>query len=330
MEFGEPIYLLLLILIAPLLVFFYYNYKRGLSDLRKLAGVNRFEGLKRSYFVKSFYSTLAFLLFFVFSVLALAGLRYGEKLVREDRRGLKIVFLIDVSKSMMARDASPSRLKEAAYIVKSVVDNVENGLFGVVLFSGTAFVAVPVTDDLISVEDVLEQLDKGWLIGAGSNIASGLERAYEMFSKDENRKGLIVLISDGENRKGNPFSVAKKLGESGIPVITLLVGTEKGANIPLSNGTLLRDKTGKLVVTRSNPNLMRKIAEASGGYFIEASKYENPEIELLQIFKSNEHGLITLNYRVEKEKKGSVLIFLAIIFLLVYVFVWKVKWRSPV
>ncbi len=330
MGFGEPIYLLLLILVIPLLLFFYYSYKRGLSDLKKLAGTDRFETLKRSYFVKSFYSTLAFVLFFIFSVLALAGLRYGEKLVKEDRKGLKVVFLIDVSKSMMAKDTSPSRLKEAAYIVKSVVDNVSDGLFGIVLFSGTAFTAVPITDDLVSVVSVLNQLDKGWLIGAGSNIAIGLEKAYEMFYTDENRKGLIVLISDGENRKGNPISVAKKLGEAGIPVVTLLVGTEKGANIPLSNGNLLRDRTGRVVVTKADPELMERIAKVSGGYFIEASKYENPEIELLQIFKSKEKGLIALNYRIEKETKGSILVFLGIISLLASLFVWKLRWKGPI
>ncbi len=330
MEFGKPIYLLLLVLVVPLVLFFYYSYRRGLADLKKLAGESRFDAIKRSYFVKSFYSTLAFILFFSLSIFALADLRYGEKLIKEDRRGLKVVFLIDVSKSMMARDISPSRIRETAYIIRSVVDNVKDGLFGVVLFSGTAFIAVPVTDDRVSVRDVLDQLDKGWLVGAGSNISNGLRKAYTMFYKKENRKGVVILISDGENRMGDPLPLAKKFGESGIPIVTVLVGTKKGATIPLSNGTLLRDKTGKIVVTKANPKLMQKIADLSHGYFISVSEHEDPELKLLQILKSNSRDLVTLDYRVERESKASILIFLGLIFLLVSGFMWKVKWKGPI
>ncbi len=330
MSFGEPKYLLLSIIVIPIVIFMFYSYKRGLAGLEKLVGGYRFDSIRRLYFVKSFYSTLSFVIFFLLCVLALADLRYGEHLVRENRHGVKVVFLIDVSKSMLADDIEPSRLQIASYIAKSIVNGVDDGLFGIVLFSGTAFRAVPVTDDLLYVKSVLSQLDKGWLIGAGSNIEEGLKASYAMFEKDENRKGVVVLISDGENRRGNPFPIAKRMGKSGIVIVSILTGKEKGSRIPLSGNQFLKDENGKVVISKGNPEVLREITSVNGGRFIDVSDYKNPEGEILRFFTEDKNGLISFNYRVEKKSRASLLIVFALIFLISFLIVWKVRWKGVI
>ncbi|MHC5070420.1 MAG: vWA domain-containing protein, partial [Planctomycetota bacterium] len=77
--------------------------------------------------------------------------RLGEEQVQVERRGLDIVFCLDTSRSMLARDMAPTRLDRAKRDIRSVLPELTRGdRVGLVAFAGRARVVVPLTHDLDS------------------------------------------------------------------------------------------------------------------------------------------------------------------------------------
>jgi Ca-activated chloride channel family protein len=80
-------------------------------------------------------------------------------------------------------------------------------------------------------------------------------------------------MTDGEDHEGDPVSVARELGERGIRVYTIGIGSRTGEPIPTyaPDGTwtgYLRDEQGELVqtaLTEENEAQLRSIAEATDG-----------------------------------------------------------------
>ena len=67
-----------------------------------------------------------------FLVLALADPRWGVRYVEVNRRGMDVMFVVDVSRSMLARDASPSRLDRARLFIEGAVDSMAGDRVGLV------------------------------------------------------------------------------------------------------------------------------------------------------------------------------------------------------
>jgi Ca-activated chloride channel family protein len=87
-----------------------------------------------------------------FSVLGLAALvpalmdpRWGAEVEEIRRRGADVFFLVDVSRSMTAEDASPNRLQRARELVDETVEILGGDRVGLIEFAGTAAMRVPLT-----------------------------------------------------------------------------------------------------------------------------------------------------------------------------------------
>ena len=74
----------------------------------------------------------------------------------------------------------------------------------------------------------------------------------------------IILFTDGENHEGDALEAAKKAKSQGVKVYTIAVGSEEGAPIPQDNGYLM-DEEGKMVLSKSNPEMCKEIAQAGDG-----------------------------------------------------------------
>ena len=327
--FDNSYYFLFLLIEVPVLFISYFIYMKGTRDLKRVGGEYRYQQFKNAYFIKSFFSSLFFMVFLTLGIFGLAGIRWGEELKQEKRVGYKVIFTIDVSPSMLAQDVLPSRLEASVAFAESTMERVENGLFGVVLFSGTAMRAIPLTDDRFAVMNYLNNLREsveGMLpLRAGSDIEKGLAASLEMFSKDENRKGIIILLSDGENRSGNPERVAKILGKRGIPVMSIVVGTEKGGRIPLGKGNFLKDDNGRIVVTHAHESVMRKVSLLSGGKYFVFRDSERTDDICRELLKGSSKGTIGYGYRKEKVSRVSLVLSVGLLFLLLSIFVWRIR-----
>ncbi len=331
-SFDNSYYLLLLLIEVPLSFLFYFIYTKGTRDLKRLAGEYRYRQIKNVYFIKSFFSSLFFIFFLTLGIFGIAGIRWGEELKQEKREGYKVVFTIDVSPSMLAQDILPSRLEASVSFVESLMDRVEDGLFGVVIFSGTARRAIPLTDDRFAISNYLDNLRENMgsvlPLKPGSDIESGLVASLEMFSRDENKMGIIILLSDGENRSGNPERVAKMLGKLGIPVTSILVGTKKGGKIPLGKNRFLKDENGETVITRADESVLRKISLLSDGKYFALEGPEKTDDIHGNIFADSSRGTIGYGFKKEKVSRVSLVLSAGLFFLLLSILVWRVRLRG--
>jgi Ca-activated chloride channel homolog len=325
MTVGNPRALWLLLALVLLALLELHHLINGRRDLARLAGGDQ-EQRWRLFFVRWFFSSVAFGLFWIFAVFALADLSWGVRPVEEDRRGIEIAFVLDLSNSMLAQDVEPSRLRRAQDLLRALVSELEGSRFAVVGFRGAASRVVPMTQDLTAVESLLSVSGAGVITTPGSDLEAGLTEALEAFPEGSNRHRAIVLLSDGEALTGNVAAAAEAVGEAGIPVFSVGVGSRSGASIPLPSGDVIRDSRGRPVVTRLEEDVLRQVAGLTRGAYYEVGE---PElfINLLRDIREYYGRLEAQGFRLEPVQRYRLFLSLALICLAVFVSLRVIRWN---
>lgn len=210
-------------------------------------------------------------------VVALARPQWGRRDEPVVRRGVDVVFALDLSSSMLAEDVVPNRLEEAKAQARSLLDSLTGDRVALVVFGGRAAVQCPLTLDYGAVRLFLDAAEPDFSPGPGSDVGRALDEATGVFNASERRYKTIVLFSDGEDLEGRGVSAAKRAHEQGVIVHAIGVGTTGGGPIPLrdDSGTLTgykKDHEGRVVTTRFDPTGLETIALGSGGLFLPAGR----------------------------------------------------------
>lgn len=205
--------------------------------------------------------------------LALARPRWGESTELHERRGLDLVFVVDTSLSMNAADVTPSRFWLAQAIVRRIVAAAPGHRVALVAAEGEGEVLSPLTVDGAVLDLVLDALAPGSLSLPGTRLARSLERALELFPPGGDTHRAILLLSDGEDHGGEIDALERRLDESGVTLLAVAIGSERGAPIPIpgGRGEFKRDRRGEVVVSRRHDEVLRRLANATGGSFHEAT-----------------------------------------------------------
>lgn len=265
MNIQTPEALFLLLLLIPVVFLLIRAHDRGRRDLIRLAGEWQAPRLLPVYLLRSFFSGLALVLALVFLVLTLAGISWGVSPVEETSTGVDVALVVDVSRSMLAGDTAPNRLAKAAETARFLADNLPSARFSLTVFKGSALTLVPLTRDHAILGLYLDQLDSTVLSSKGSQMEDGLRLGLESLGVPSARQRLVLLLSDGENKEGNPLAVlplARKLEAS---IVTVGFGTEAGGAVPDGQGGSLRDGFGQTVISRLNRSLLQALAVGRAG-----------------------------------------------------------------
>lgn len=279
---AEPRFLWLLLLVPVLLIVY------GISRHLRSRAVLRFgePSLVRQLMpswssAKGWWRMVLFCLAFFFFVIGLSRPLIGAKLSERETRGAEIMICLDVSNSMLAQDYRPDRLSRAKLAISRLVDRLQDDRIGLVVFAGTSFVQLPITADYISAKMFLDNIDTGSIPIQGTAIGDAIITAARGFSAQSEKSRAIIVITDGENHEDDAVAAAKTVAESGIRVYTIGVGSGEGEPIPV-NGELLRDKSGNIVVSRLDEQMLKDIAAAGGGSYVHAGNEEfglNPIVD---------------------------------------------------
>jgi Ca-activated chloride channel family protein len=199
------------------------------------------------------------------------------------RKGVDIVFGMDVSKSMLAEDIVPNRLEKSKRIVNEIVDNLAGDRVGIIAYAGSAFPQLPITTDYGAVKQFTQALNTDMVSSQGTAIDEAIKLSKSYYDDESRTKRVLFLLSDGENHAGNLEDISKEAAEKGIRIFTIGLGTEKGAPIPIKkNGVVQRykkDRQGETVITKTNHQTLKNIAKATGGKYIEGSRQTKQVIE---------------------------------------------------
>lgn len=210
---------------------------------------------------------------------ALARPRWGSATETVERRGLDLVFVLDTSLSMNAADVAPSRFWLAQSLVRRLVAAMPGHRVALIAAEGEGEVMAPLTVDGAVIDLVLDGLAPGTLALPGTRLAKALERAVALFPESGETHRAIVVLSDGEDHGGELAAAAARIRETGATLFAIGVGSERGAPVPIPGapGTFKRDRRGEIVVSRLQPAVLQRLADATDGdYFAAASASFDP------------------------------------------------------
>jgi Ca-activated chloride channel family protein len=210
-------------------------------------------------------------------IIAIGRPSWGKKILPFSGSGRDIMLVADVSKSMFATDIQPSRIEHAKWFLRELLNSCEGDRFGVVAFSGDAFLECPLTIDKTTLVQAIEELRPGHIPLGGTNIEKALETALESFDAAEGGHRGIVLISDGDELQGDASSILEKLKTSNIPIFVVGIGNPTqtspiSVKDELGHNSFLRNSQGEIVSSKLNEALLSKIAtSSSNGAYMRSS-----------------------------------------------------------
>lgn len=213
-------------------------------------------------------------------VTAAAGPAWEKELQAVQTEGRDVVFLVDVSQSMLARDLNPNRLVQAQTAIKDTIDLLEGDRAALVAFAGSTVVMAPLTTDYAFLRRAADELSVSTVDRGGTMTGDALRKTMQfIFPDSEASDGYrdIILITDGEDQGSFPVQAAEAAGKKGIRLICIGLGDEAtGTRIPVTDpsGTerFLMYK-GKEVWSRLDSATLRKMAAATpGGKYLNISR----------------------------------------------------------
>lgn len=206
----------------------------------------------------------------VFIVAAVARPRFGVEYVEVERRGVDIVLAIDVSSSMLARDAAPDRLGQAKVVAKKLLGKLGGDRVAVMPFAGGSVLRWPLSLDYGAAEMLIDSLQADAAPRAGTALKTAVEGALGLFQKTETTEKVLVILSDGEDHKGGLEKTVAQAKEAGLKVYAIGLGGRNAVPIPVIENdqeAFKRDRQGEIVYTRLEPDNLQLLASETGGLF---------------------------------------------------------------
>ncbi len=208
----------------------------------------------------------------VLAVLALARLQMGFSWEEARSRGLDIVVAIDTSRSMLATDVAPNRLRRAQLAALDLKRLARADRLGLVAFAGGAFLQCPLTLDDEVFRQSVDALDVNIIPQGGTALSEAIAAAKGAFKKDNDNHKVLVLFTDGEDHDGDALDAAKAAGKEGLRIFTVGVGTSGGEllrTVDVSGRSeFIKDADGNAVKSRLNEKLLQDMAQETGGFFM--------------------------------------------------------------
>lgn len=318
MGFIHPEILWLLALLLPLSILWSFTRRARDAKLSRFIVPENWALLSRAGTPRArFHRGALVFLALAFSITAAARPYWGEREQELQRRGLDIIFAVDVSKSMLARDVPPTRLDHARGLLREVLASMPGHRVGVMPFAGDAFLQCPLTLDYGIVNTVLREVDEQSVEYPGTDIPAVIDQAVDVFERSGSGTRVIVLLTDGEDHSEAIDQAAERAAANGITIYALGIGTSEGAPVLLPDGTYLEDREGGKVLSRLDERILSTLASTTGGaaYIMPESGGLDPG-PLVNELRGLERGDFGEQTRVVREERYQWPLALALLCLL--------------
>ncbi len=213
-----------------------------------------------------------------FATVALAGPRWGQETVVAETRGLDLVLAIDISRSMLAEDAAPSRLERALREARRLVQDLDGDRIGLVAFAGSSYIMSPLSIDGSAVTMDLDALDPQIASEGGTSLAPPLVQGGQLLhASPDLADRVLVVFTDGEahDSLSDIVNAAQQIAATGIHLILVGEGSRGGSRIPVRDdqGALQgyqRDDDGTIIETARSDDILAAVADAAQGTQVSA------------------------------------------------------------
>ena len=280
MELDEKKYLYLLFILPLIVLVFLANLYWKRKKQREFGDLEMVKKLSpESSVFKPILKLVVLLLAFLGLIIALVNPKIGTKMETVKREGIDIVFAMDVSKSMLAEDVAPNRLDKSKQIVSQIINQLGSDRIGIVAYAGSAFPVLPITSDYSVAKMFLQSMNTEMVSSQGTSLDDAIRLAITYFDEKSKTSKLLVLISDGEDHSEDAQAAAEEASKAGLKIITISIGTEKGATIPLKRNGIVesfqKDNNNQVVITKMNKESLEAIAKATKGGYVNGNNTKN-------------------------------------------------------
>ena len=202
-------------------------------------------------------------------IVAIARPRSSTETEKVDTEGIDIVFAMDVSTSMLARDFTPDRISAAKDIAVEFIAQRPSDRMGIVVFAGESYTQCPLTTDRATLINLMKDVQTD-LIEDGTAIGNGLATAIARMMDSDAKSRVVILLTDGVNNRGEiaPATAAEIARTYGVRVYTIGLGTQGEAPYPVMTpwGVEVRNMPVEI-----DEDLLKSVAEATGGRYFRAT-----------------------------------------------------------
>lgn len=270
MFFEYPGLLYLELLLIPLVALYIWRELKGHTPSFHVSSVLPWMSKGGSF--KKMMRHIPYLLRFIALatlIVALARPRSSQDFERVDTEGIDIMFAIDVSTSMLARDFNPDRISAAKDIAIEFIAQRPRDRMGIVVFAGESFTQCPLTTDRATLINLMKEVETG-LIDDGTAIGNGLATAIARLQDSKAKSRVVILLTDGVNNRGEiaPLMATEIAKTYGVRVYTIGVGAMGVAPYPVMTPFGVQVQQVKVEIDEA---LLKQIAQETGGKYFRAT-----------------------------------------------------------
>jgi Ca-activated chloride channel family protein len=206
------------------------------------------------------------------AALAFARPRWGAQEVPLEQRGIDVVVVLDISRSMLAEDLAPSRAKASASAVSELLTHLQGNRVGLITFAGSSFSRAPLTLDIETVQTLVNGAqNESSLVRPGSDLGGAVLAALTLLDvSDRAITQVILVVTDGEVQDADITAVAgaaNKAKAQGVRVFGAYAASDQPAALPLSSGgtdVSRGQRTPLIALSEQTGAQLRDVAQVPG------------------------------------------------------------------
>ena len=269
LSFQHTEYLYALLVLVPLTLIFLLVLGWKARVRKKLGDEELVRRLTKQYSPRLYLiKFLAVLITVALAILAGANLRKPATAGKETKGGIDVMIALDVSKSMWAEDAKPTRLDKAKQFIDALIDQLGDNRAGLVIFAGQAYLQMPLTTDVVASKIFVSNASPDGVPVQGTEIGEALQLCNNSLNTKEKKYKAVILISDGEDHDPKSEKILQQLSDEGVVVHTIGVGSPEGSPIMEPGNTeYKKDANGQTVISKLNEKELADIAQQTGGNY---------------------------------------------------------------
>jgi Ca-activated chloride channel family protein len=270
MIFANPTYLYLLLLLIPLIGWYWWKLRKSQASLQ-ISSSQAFLAPGATS-CKVYLRHLPFVLrmaAIALLIIVLARPQSTNSWQNSSTEGIDIILAMDISSSMLAQDLKPDRLEAAKDVAASFINGRPSDNIGLVVFSGESFTQCPLTTDHTVLLNLFKDIKSG-MINDGTAIGLGLANAVSRIKDSQAISKVIILLTDGSNNMGEiaPVTAADIAKAFGIRVYTIGVGTKGMAPYPFQTAFGIQYQNIPVEIDEAT---LKQIATTTGGQYFRAT-----------------------------------------------------------
>lgn len=273
MEFAQPQWLYLLFLIPLLIAWEFWRHRNWFTGL-KFSNITHGKVAPKSLWVRIRWLPLLLRTgALVLGVLALARPQDRDTVHERFAEGVDIMLVLDTSTSMRAEDFQPNRFEAAREVASEFINGRVSDRVGLIVFAAKAYTQAPLTLDYSFLQQMMQEVEVG-VIEDGTAIGTALAMAVNRLKETEAKSKIIILLTDGQNNRGEIDPVTAAEVAEAINVRTYTIGVGAYGEAPFVIDHPFAGKQRRMVPVEIDEDMLKTVAEKTGGQYFRATNKE--------------------------------------------------------